>query len=244
MQNSELIKRLSGVAMPAHVGIIMDGNGRWAQKRGLPRTAGHRAGANVFGTIAKFARDCGIKYITFYTFSTENWKRPDDEVRELMRLLHKFLKDSYKYKDENIRMRFLGDIAALNNELREDISGVQRDSEKNTGITVNMAINYGGRDEIVRAARAIAGRVRVGEISPEEIDESLFCAALDTEEIPDCDLIIRPSGERRTSNFLIWQAAYAELVFMDILWPDFTPQDFTEALLEYAGRSRRFGGVV
>ena len=239
----ELIRTLKGTALPRHIGVIMDGNGRWAQKRMLPRSAGHREGADTFGKIVRFARDCGIEYITFYTFSTENWKRPKEEVDGLMDLLHKFLKDSYKYKDENIRVCFLGDLTALSPLLQEECRQMAENSRNNTAIIVNIALNYGGRDEITRAAKKLCRRAAAGELDPESLDEALFASCLDTAGMPDCDLIIRPSGEERLSNFLLWQAAYAEFIFMDILWPDFSEQDFTDACLEFARRHRRFGGV-
>ncbi|PWM36337.1 MAG: isoprenyl transferase [Clostridiales bacterium] len=243
MDYKPLLERLKGIELPRHVGIIMDGNGRWAQKRMLPRSAGHREGANTFGKIARFARECGIKYITFYAFSTENWRRPEQEVRELMELLHKFLRDSYKYKDENIRTLFLGDLSPLSDALKAEIKRVEEGSADNTGLTVNIALNYGSRDEIVRAARALARDAKAGAIDPEAVDEQALSDRLYTAGMPDCDLVIRPSGEQRLSNFLLWQSAYAEFVFMDILWPDFGEEDFTNAVLEYARRSRRFGGI-
>lgn len=243
MNNSELIKKLEGAPLPRHVGVIMDGNGRWAQKRMLPRSAGHKAGAEVFRKIARFARDCGVTVITFYTFSTENWKRPENEVQELMRLLHKFLMETNKYRDENVRLCFLGDLSPLGDSLKKEIDSAVKGSAKNTGITVNIALNYGGRDEIARAAKKLARQAAAGEISPDGINEETFSEYLDTAGLPDCDLVIRPSGEQRLSNFLLWQAAYAEFVFMDILWPDFTEADFVQAMLCYQNRSRRFGGV-
>ncbi len=244
MDKQELIERLRGISLPQHVGIIMDGDGRWARQRMLPRSAGHREGAETFGKIARFARDCGIPYITFYAFSTENWKRPADEVKQLMDLLHKFLGDTYKYKEENIRVCFLGDLTRLRPDLQQDIEKLREESRQNTGITVNIALNYGGRDEIVRAARALCRQAAAGTLRPEEITEERLSEALDTAGMPECDVIIRPSGEQRLSNFLLWQAAYTEFIFMDTLWPDFTEEDFVQAMLEYAGRNRRFGGVL
>lgn len=243
MNTSALLEQLRGVELPRHVGVIMDGNRRWAKKRFLPRGAGHREGANTFGKIARFARDCGVEYITFYTLSTENWSRPAEEVQELMDLLHKYLRESYKYKEENIRTRFIGNLETLSDTLRGEICQVEEGSRDNTGITVNIALNYGGRDEIVRAARLIAQEAARGTLSPDEISREVFESRLYTAGMPECDVVIRPSGEMRLSNFLLWQAAYAEFIFMDVLWPDFTEEDFTRAMLEYAGRSRRFGGV-
>ena len=229
--------------LPCHIGIIMDGNGRWAKKRGLPRTAGHKKGARVFGEIARYCRDIGIRYLTVYAFSTENWRRPADEVADLMELLKEHLRDVSNYQDENVRLLFLGDRTALDDELRDLMRQAEEGSKNNTGITVCMAINYGGRDEISRAVRSIAQKVAAGALSPDTIDENCIADHLDTRGIPDPDVIIRPSGEKRSSNFLAWQSAYSEYVFMDILWPDFTPNDLNQALLEYTKRSRRFGGV-
>jgi len=241
-EREELLRQLEGVALPRHVGVIMDGNGRWASRRMLPRKAGHRAGAEVLGTIARFARDAGIEYITFYTFSTENWKRPQSEVQGLMELLHNYLSQSNKYIGENIRVRFLGDLSALSPQLQEQCRHVQEESQGNTGLNMNLALNYGGQDEIVHAARSLARDVQAGLLAPEDIDAPLLSSRLYTAGMPECDVIIRPSGEMRLSNFLLWQAAYAEFVFMDTLWPDFTERDFVRALTEYAHRSRRFGG--
>ncbi|WP_312642348.1 isoprenyl transferase [Hydrogenoanaerobacterium sp.] len=229
--------------LPHHIGIIMDGNGRWAKKRGLPRSAGHKKGANVFGEIARYCRDIGIRYLTVYAFSTENWKRPEGEVRELMSLLKQYLRDTKKYKDENIRLRFLGDRTALDDELRALMLEAEQGSRNNTALTVCMAINYGGRDEIRLAVQQIARKVQSGSLAVDAIDEACIAKHLYTAEIPDPDVIIRPSGEKRSSNFLAWQSAYSEYVFMDILWPDFTTDDLDMALLEYSKRSRRFGGV-
>ena len=229
--------------LPRHIGIIMDGNGRWAKNRGLPRSAGHKPGADTFGRIAKHCRELGIPYLTVYAFSTENWKRPADEVDAIMGLLRQYLRETFKHQEENARLQFLGDRTPLAPDIREMIDKAERGSEGNTGIHLNVALNYGGRDEIVHAARSLARRCVAGELSPEEIDEQRFSDSLYTAGQPDPDLIIRPSGEFRTSNFLPWQAAYAELVFMDVLWPDFTPAHLDEAILQYLHRSRRFGGL-
>lgn len=229
--------------MPRHVAVIMDGNGRWAKKRGLPRSAGHRKGADTFGRIAQHCRKLGIEYLTAYTFSTENWKRPQDEIDAIMDLLRKYMADVFRHKDENVRLRFIGNLEPLASDLREMIERAERESAENDGICVNIALNYGGRDEILCAARTLAARCMRGEISCEDIDEERFSSALYTAGQPDPDLIIRPSGECRTSNFLPWQAAYAELVFLDVLWPDFSEKDFDRAIEIYRGRSRRFGGI-
>jgi len=230
--------------LPQHIGIIMDGNGRWAKKRGLPRSAGHKKGANVFGEIARYCRDIGIRYLTVYAFSTENWSRPESEVRELMSLLKQYLRDTKKYKDENIKLLFLGDRSVLDDDLRSLMFEAEQGSRDNTALTVCMAINYGGRDEIRNAVQQIARKVQNGSLAVEDIDETCISNHLYTANIPDPDVIIRPSGEKRSSNFLAWQSAYSEYVFMDILWPDFTTDDLNSALWEYSKRSRRFGGVL
>ena len=230
-------------SMPAHIGIILDGNGRWAKKRGLPRSAGHRQGADTFGKIARHCREIGVKYLTVYAFSTENWKRPPDEVEALMDLLRRYLTDTYKHRDENARLRFLGERGPLSSDIREMIERVEHDSAANTAINVNIALNYGGRDEIVHAARAIAKQCSEGTLDWKLINEHLLSETLYTAGQPDPDLIIRPSGEQRISNFLLWQSAYAEFVFMDVLWPDFTPAHLDQAIRVFLSRNRRFGGV-
>ena len=230
--------------LPLHVGIIMDGNGRWAKKRGLPRKMGHRAGAEAFKKIATYANKIGIRYMTMYVFSTENWKRPKDEVDAIISLLRNYLVEVDNYRDENFRIRFLGDLSAFDQDIQDKMEEIRRESAGNTGLTLNLAINYGGRDEIVHAARKLAEQVKSGLLQPEQITEAMFSENLYTGDEPDVDLIIRPSGEYRLSNFLIWQSAYAEYVFMDeILWPDFKPVHLDQALLAYQKRSRRFGGI-
>lgn len=230
-------------ALPRHLGLIMDGNGRWAKKRGLPRSAGHKQGANTFRDIVKYCREIGIEYVTAYTFSTENWKRPKEEIDTIMNLLREYLKETYKFKEENARLCFLGDLTPLDDDLKQMIQEVEEGSRNNTGITVNIAFNYGGRHEIVMAMRKLAQQVQEGTLSPEQIDEQRISNSLYTQGQPDPDLVIRPSGEFRTSNFLLWQSTYAEYVFMDVLWPDFKPAHLDKALLQYAQRSRRFGGI-
>lgn len=229
--------------LPKHIGIIMDGNGRWATKRGLPRTAGHKQGAKTFGDITAYVRDLGIPYITAYAFSTENWKRPKDEVDAIMNLLREYLKDAYRFEKENVRVHFLGDPAPLDRDLQEMMADITEKSRNNTGITVNIALNYGGRAEIVEAARRLVQDVRSGLLREEDITEEALSARLYTAGQPDPDLIIRPSGEHRSSNFLLWQSAYAEFYFTDVLWPDFSKEELHRALAAYQGRSRRFGGV-
>ena len=230
--------------VPVHVGVIMDGNGRWAKKRGMPRKFGHREGAKTFRTIARHAKALGISYITFYAFSTENWKRPQDEVDSIMDLFDKYLDEVNDFIEENIRVRFIGDRSMLKPHLQEKMKHVEEISKDFDSMTLVLAINYGGRDEITHAVKSIAQEVKSGKIDIDDIDSSLVQSRLYTEEIPDVDLIIRPSGEQRLSNFLIWQSAYAEYCFMDdILWPDFSKKDLEEAVRTYSERNRRFGGV-
>ena len=230
--------------LPAHVGIIMDGNGRWAKKRLQPRTLGHRAGAQNFRTITRYASKLGIKYLTVYAFSTENWSRPAEEVGALLRLFKDYLEEALRdFMEENIRVRFIGDGSAFPQELRKLIAEVEEASAPKTGMVLNLAMNYGGRAEILRGARAFAADVRAGLCQPEDLTEERFDRYLYTAGQPAPDLIIRPSGEQRVSNFLLWQCAYAEFVYFDILWPDFKPQDLDRALEIYRSRQRRFGGV-
>lgn len=233
----------SDVLVPAHVGVIMDGNGRWAKKRGMPRKFGHREGAKTFRTITRYAKELGIQYITFYAFSTENWKRPKDEVDAIMELFEKNLDEVRDFIDENIRVRFIGDRSMLTPRLQEKMKSVEEDSKDFDSMTMILAINYGGRDEITHAVKEIAKDVEKGRLKAEDITQQLIQSRLYTEEIPDVDLIIRPSGEQRLSNFLIWQSAYAEYYFTNILWPDFKPKDLEEAVLAFSERNRRFGGV-
>ncbi len=230
--------------VPAHLGIIMDGNGRWAKKRGLPRQAGHVTGAKVFRTIAKHCEKRGISTVTFYTFSTENWKRPPEEVEAIMNLLRQYLKESLEdFKKENIRTRFIGDRSVLAPDIQQLMAEAEEATAHKTGMVLNLAINYGGRAELTMAARRIAEEVRAGMLTPDLIDETCITERLYTAGQPEVDMILRPSGEYRLSNFLIWQCAYAEYVFDEILWPDFTVRDLDRALEVYAGRHRRFGGV-
>ena len=229
--------------LPTHIGIIMDGNGRWASKRGLPRFAGHKAGADTFKRIARYCNKIGIKYLTVYAFSTENWKRPQKEVAAIIELLRNYLRDAENYKKENIRVRFLGDVSVFDREIQTKIAESQAESKDFTGLNLNIAINYGGKDELVHAAKLLAEETAAGQLSPEDIDEAALEARLYTAGQPNVYLVIRPSGEYRLSNFMIWQAAYAEFVFMNVLWPDFSEKHLDEALREYANRCRRFGGL-
>ena len=230
--------------LPEHIGIIMDGNGRWAKKKGLPRTAGHTEGAKNFRRIARYCSDIGIRYLTVYAFSTENWARPAVEVNALIRLFQEYLEEAIRdFADDDIQVRFIGDTSAFPKKLQDLIATTWEVCKHRTGMVLNIAMNYGGRPEILMAARKLAQKVQAGELRPEDIDEDSFSNELYTAGQPDPDLIIRPSGENRISNFLLWQSAYSEYVIMDILWPDFTPEDLNFALREYAKRSRRFGGI-
>lgn len=230
--------------LPAHLGIIMDGNGRWAKKRGLPRSAGHAAGAANFKKLTRYCASIGIRYLTVYAFSTENWARPAEEVSALLVLFRQYLEEALRdFREDDIVVRFIGDTSAFPKKLQELIAETWEVSKDRKGMVLNIAMNYGGRAELVRAFQALARQVKEGALSPEEITEGLISGSLYTAGQPDPDLIIRPSGEHRTSNFLLWQSAYAEYVIMDILWPDFMPDDLNAALWEYANRSRRFGGV-
>lgn len=238
-------KTLQDVILPEHIGIIMDGNGRWAKKRGLPRSAGHKMGAKNFRTITKHCANIGIKYLTVYAFSTENWKRPESEVNALMELFKSYLEEAIRdFKDEDIVVRFIGDKSAFSPELQALIKENEECSKDRTGMVLNIAMNYGGRDEIVKAAKDIATMVENKELSPDDITEQLISSHLYTADQPDPDLIIRPSGEYRISNFLLWQSAYAEYVILDdVLWPDFSKKMLEDCILEYARRNRRFGSV-
>lgn len=229
--------------LPTHVGIIMDGNGRWAQKRALPRNLGHKQGAAVFQKIARHAEKLGVGYLTVYAFSTENWKRPQQEVEGLLGLLRSYLKDMQRYEEENARLRVIGDISMLAQDIRQNIRLMEEKSADRTGLNLNIALCYGGRSELTNAARRLAQEVREGRMAVEDIDEEALAGRLYTTGQPDVDLIIRTGGERRVSNFLLWQSAYAEFVFSDVLWPDFGPQDFDDAIAEFARRTRRMGGV-
>ncbi len=219
----------------------MDGNGRWAKKRGLPRTAGHREGAKVLRRLIRDLSDIGIEYATFYAFSTENWKRSDEEVSALMKLLEENLDDLVNYENENIRLRFIGGRERLSPLLCEKMQKGEDKSRDRTGMTVTIAINYGGRDDIVRAAKKSAELISEGYLKPDDLTEDLFTSMLQTEDIPPVDLMIRTGGEIRISNFLIWQISYAELYFTDTLWCDFGKKDLEKAIDEYMTRNRRYG---
>ena len=240
-ENSITIK---DIQLPEHIGIIMDGNGRWAKQRNLPRSAGHTAGAKNFRTITKYCSNIGIKYLTVYAFSTENWKRPAEEVNALMKLFKSYLEEAISdFKDEDIVVKFIGDKSAFSPELQKLIDENEKMSASRTGMVLNIAMNYGSRDEILQAVKNIASQVKDGSLNIDDITTDVISNNLYTAGQPDPDLVIRPSGEYRISNFLLWQSAYTEYVIMDVLWPDFSEQMLDEALIEYAKRNRRFGGV-
>jgi undecaprenyl diphosphate synthase len=229
---------------PQHVAIVMDGNGRWAKKRHMPRQAGHVAGISALRRTVAAARDLGMAYLTVYAFSTENWQRPPGEVSALMGLFRRFFHaDMRKLQSENVRVRFIGGRAGLAPDIGKMIAEAERMTEANTGLNLTIAFNYGAREELVGAARAIARAAMAGLVDPAEITEAVFGEHLHTAGFPDVDLVIRTGGEKRISNFLLWQAAYAEFVFMDSLWPDFDQEHLSAALAEYAVRDRRFGGI-
>ncbi len=236
----------AGAPLPRHIAIIMDGNGRWATRRGLPRTAGHKVGAETFRKIAYYCKDIGIQYLTVYAFSTENWKRSAEEVNVIMMLFNRYLHELLELMErDHFRVRFFGDLTGLPPNLEKlahrtyDVaSALPKDY-----CLVNLCINYGGRDELLRAVRRCAADCVQGVRKPEDLDETSFSAYLDSAGIPDPELIIRPSGELRLSNFLLWQCAYSELYFTDTLWPDFTPEEIDRAIAAYASRDRRYGGV-
>ena len=234
-------QKIQGV--PRHIGIIMDGNGRWAKQRGLPRTAGHKVGADTFQKITNYCAKIGVEVLTVYAFSTENWARPKEEVDTIMDLLRSYLKNSFKQTRKDIIVRFIGDRAPLAEDIRRMMADAEARTRDSKGMILNVAVNYGGRAEIVMAARELAQQAVNGELSPESITEELFSGELYTAGQPDPDLIIRPSGEHRISNFLTWQCAYSEFVDMNVLWPDFKEKHLDAAIAEFKSRDRRFGGI-
>lgn len=244
-KNSKAQKlKLDDIILPEHIGIIMDGNGRWAKKRALPRTAGHSAGAKTFRKIARYCSDIGIKYLTVYAFSTENWKRPKNEVDSIMKLFKDYMIEAINdFKDDSIVVRFIGDRSVFSDELLELMEETERDSKDRKGMVLNIAMNYGGRAEIVNAVKNIVKDISNKTIDIDNITEQKLSEYMYTASQPDPDLIIRPSGEHRTSNFLLWQSAYSEYCIMNTLWPDFKEADLDKALIEFASRNRRFGGV-
>ena len=232
-----------GRPVPQHIAIIMDGNGRWAQKRGLPRTAGHAAGCETFRRISNYCKKIGVKYFTVYAFSTENWKRAQEEVDAIMALMEQYLKEAIRDMQKNqVRICFFGDLSRLSPELRA-LAAEAVEKSHDYQIQANICLNYGGRDEIVRAARSFAADCVAGRAKPEDLTEAMFSDRLFSAGVPDPDLIIRPSGEVRISNFLLWQSAYAEYYFTDVLWPDFDEEELERAIASYNGRSRRYGGI-
>ncbi len=237
-------KIADGAAPPSHVAIIMDGNGRWAKAHNLPRVAGHQRGAQVVKTVIKAAIEAGVSYLTLYGFSSENWKRPQDEVEDLMGLLRLYLKSEIKtLHKQGVRVLIIGDRKRLDPDITRLIDQAESLTGDNRRLTVTIALSYGGRDEITHAARLLAEKAASGEISPDDIDEDMFGRHLYTAGTPDPDILIRTSGELRVSNFLPWQLAYTEFVFIDVLWPDFSKQDFDAAISDYLGRDRRYGAT-
>ncbi|MGN8837078.1 isoprenyl transferase [Mitsuokella jalaludinii] len=240
-----LYDRINWQRLPRHVAIIMDGNGRWAQGKGLIRTAGHKAGVKTLKNILKAAIDLRIEALTVYAFSTENWKRPRPEVEFLMKLFSEYLiKELEEMNDYNVRIRFIGRMEGMPEGLQRQMREAEALMKDNTGILFNVAANYGGQDELIRAAQSLARKAAAGEIAPEDIDAEAIDQQLDTAGDPPVDLVIRTSGDQRLSNFLLWQSAYAEFYFTDVNWPDFTPACFVDALVDFAGRDRRFGGLT
>lgn len=235
----------TGRKIPQHIAIILDGNGRWAKAKGMPRNYGHTAGARNVETVCQAAHDLGVKYVTMYAFSTENWNRPEGEVEALMKLLESYLKNCIKTADKNnMCVRVIGDTTRLSERFQERIRELEAASAKNDGLNLQIAINYGSRDEMTRAMRRMSEDVVAGKRKPEEITESVFEEYLDTAGIPDPDLLIRTSGELRLSNFLLWQLAYSEFYFTDVPWPDFHKEELERAIEAYNKRDRRFGGLT
>ncbi len=231
--------------IPNHVAIILDGNGRWAKSKGMPRNYGHTVGAKNVENVCKAADQLGIKYVTMYAFSTENWNRPDSEVKALMTLLENYLKTCIKTANKNnMRVRVIGEISRLSEKFQEHIKELEKVSAENTGLNLTIAINYGSRDEIIRAVKRISADVKEGKIAESDIDETLVASYLDTRDIPDPDLLIRTSGEQRLSNYLLWQLAYSEFYFTDVPWPDFDKKELEKAIEAYNKRDRRFGALT
>ena len=229
--------------IPEHIAIILDGNGRWAKKRGLPRTAGHAAGSEQFRKIATYCKNIGVRYLTVYAFSTENWKRPEEEVSTIMKLLDRYLHEAIETMErDRIKMKILGDVSGLSEELQKEIEETNEISSRYEGFQANICLNYGGRDEIIKAAMRYANDLKEGK-ADEKLTEEGFSNYLYSAGIPDPDLLIRPGGEKRISNFLLWQTAYSEFYFTDVLWPDFTEEELDKAIDEFNRRDRRFGGV-
>ncbi|WP_304509380.1 isoprenyl transferase [Anaerotignum sp.] len=229
--------------LPKHIAIIMDGNGRWAAKRAVPRKAGHKAGAEALERVITEAKKLGIEHVTVYAFSTENWKRSDEEVAAIMDLLRQYLKNSFqRFLKDNVRMQVIGDTTRLDKDIQDQIQEIEEKSKTKNGMTVHIALNYGGRDELCRCVQKIARKVANEQLTPNEITEETIGSFLDTAGVPDPELVIRTSGEKRISNFLLWQVAYAEFYFTDVLWPDFGKKDLEKAIYYFQNRERRFGG--
>ncbi|MFU7516124.1 isoprenyl transferase [Clostridium sp. HCS.1] len=243
-KKQKLEKSIDKDNIPKHIAIIMDGNGRWAKQRKLPRTMGHKAGVETIRRVIKESHVLGIKYLTLYAFSTENWKRPDDEVSALMKLLVDYLRSELAELNKNeVVIRVLGDVKKLPKDAQKEILEAIEVTKNNKGIVLNIAFNYGGRDEIIRATKLVAKEVKNGNLDIEDIDENIFEKYLYTNGTPDPDLIIRPSGEQRISNFLLWQCAYSEFWYSNVCWPDFKEEHLHEAIYDYQNRDRRYGGV-
>lgn len=231
-------------ALPKHIAIILDGNGRWARKRGLPRTAGHAVGSENFRKIATYCNDIGIKFLTVYAFSTENWKRPDEEVSTIMSLLEKYIIEAIEeVRKKNLCLRFWGSREGLSDRILKLMTDAEKESDDMTGMQVNVCLNYGARNEITEAFRSIANDIESGNLSAEDISEDVISSKLYSLDAPDPDLLIRPGGEMRLSNFLLWQLAYSELYFSDKFWPEFDERELDRAIIEYQKRNRRFGGI-
>lgn len=230
--------------IPKHIGVIMDGNGRWAKRRGLPRSAGHKRGADILEHLCDYCASLGVEALTVYAFSTENWVRPQNEIDALMELLYGYLLQvEEKFKGRNMKLKISGDTAPLSDKIKDAIRHAEEVTSTGTGMVLNIALNYGGRDEIVRGARKVAMDIKDGRLNIDDIDEKAFAGYLDMADLPEVDLIIRPSGEKRLSNFMLWGAAYAEFWYSDICWPDFKDEDMRQAIYDFQNRDRRFGGV-
>ena len=240
----DLTNEIDKLRIPNHIAIIMDGNGRWGTKRGLPRSHGHNKGVTVLKNIIKLSKTLGIKVLTVYAFSTENWSRPVEEVNFLLNLFDKVLqKELAEINKESIRLRFIGDLSPFPENLKQIINASEKTTQDNTEFTLNVCMNYGGRQELVKAAKELSKKCLSGEISPDQIDEKLFGSELFTNEFNDPELLIRTSGERRISNFLLWQLAYSEIYITEVLWPEFNDKEFLKAIIDYQSRNRRFGGI-
>lgn len=235
---------LDSTRIPQHIGVIMDGNGRWAKRRGLPRSAGHKRGADILEGLCDYCNGLGVKALTVYAFSTENWSRPQKEIDALMELLYDYLLQvEEKFRGRNMKLKISGDIRPLSEKIKAAIKHAEEVTASGTGMVLNIALNYGGRDEIVRAVRRISADVQKKKLEIDAIDEKIFAGYLDMADLPEVDMIIRPSGEKRLSNFMLWQAAYAEFWYSDICWPDFKNKDMERAIFDFQNRDRRFGGV-